>query len=403
MLASHASAQPLFDPYDPELWQDPYPIYWRLRDEHPVYFHPTRRFWVLSRFEDVHWATRTPALFSSSHGLSFEQDEIGMLGLPPTFIMMDPPEHTARRQLIAKAFTRRRVRWMESRVRAFVRQRLDALLRRGRGAGAVDLVETFASPLPSFVVAELLGVPQHERERFNRWSAAIVEATSDNRMRLDRAAEAVQEMLGFFTQRIEELRTEPGEDLLSALIQSEIEGERLSDWDLLGFCFVVVAGGNDTTANLISNGTWLLDHHPDQRELLREEPDRIPNAVEEMLRYETPVQGLSRTTTDDVAMHGTTIPQGSKVHMLFASGNRDERQYGPVASLFDVRRHVERHIAFSHGPHMCIGAHFARLMARVAFEELLAGVPRLRVVRDGARRIPSAFARGFAQLPVRVE
>lgn len=393
---------PLYRPYDPALWEDPYPVYRRLRDEHPVYRHPTRGFWVLSRFDDIYRATRSPELFSSSNGLSFEPDEIGTLGLPPTFIMMDPPAHTARRRLIAKTFTRRRVAWMEDRVRGLVRERVEALRRAGRGGATVDLVSTFASPLPSFVVADLLGVPQRDRERFDEWSAAIVEATTDNRLRLDRATTAVEQLLAFFMQRIEELRRDPGEDLLSALLEAELDGERLSDLDLLGFCFVVVAGGNDTTANLVASGVDLLDRHPDQRALLRREPERIPGAVEEMLRYEPPVQGLSRTTTRETTLHGRTIPEGAKVHLLFASGNRDEREYGPDASLFDVTRRVERHLAFSHGPHLCVGAHLARMMARVAFEELLGRFPRLSVAREGARRIPSAFARGFTVLPVRL-
>ena len=206
-------------------------------------------------------------------------------------------------------------------------------------------------------------------------------------------------MFAYCGELIAERRAHPGDDLISALAQAEIEGERLDDWDILGFCFVIVAGGNDTTGNLISHTVALLGSHPRQREMLAADPGLIPGALSECLRFESSVQALARTTTREVTVGGTTIPAGEKVMMLYGSANRDEREFGPTAEELDITREITGHLGFARGPHFCIGSHFARLQARIAVEELYAAHPTVGVDRDSAVRALSPFTRGFVSLP----
>ncbi len=387
----------LYDPYDEALWADPYPLYRRLRDEHPVYHQRDKDFYVLSRFADIYAVARDPARFSSAQGLTFEPDEIATLGLPPTFIMMDPPRHNVLRKLISKAFTSNRVHRLEPGIRAFVRQRLDRIATLGQ----CDLMAELASPLPTYVLAELLGVPESDRARFDPWSYAITTAAVDGAFKLSQAIGAVQSLFAYFGRKITEAREAPGDDLLSGLTLAEVDGQRLSDWDILGFCFVMIAGGNDTTAHQIGHAAAMFAERQDVRRALLEDPTLIPNALEEVLRLESSVQGLCRTTTCEVELHGQRIPKGSKVHMLFGAGNRDPREFGPTAEELDIHRPLRRHLAYSQGPHWCIGAHVARLEARVALEELLLRMPDYQVDTARAKRIPSAFTRGYEVLPFR--
>ena len=211
-------------------------------------------------------------------------------------------------------------------------------------------------------------------------------------------------MLAYFSEVIAERRRSPQDDLIGALVTAELEGpdgevQRLDDWDILGFCFVVVAGGSDTTAGLLSHAVTLLDRFPEQRRLLLEDPGLIPSAMLEFLRLESSVQGLARTTLREVTLHGTTIPSGEKVMMLYAAGNRDPREFGATAHLLDVRRDIPRHLGFSSGPHFCIGSHLAKLQAWVAFTELLAAQPEIGADVDAGVRHRSAFVRGWVSLP----
>ncbi len=213
------------------------------------------------------------------------------------------------------------------------------------------------------------------------------------------AAGAVAEMYGYFSDAITARRSEPTDDLLSALIAAEIDGQRLTDWDILGFCFVMVAGGNDTTGNLISHGVMLLDRDHASRERLVAAPESIPAALVEFLRLESSVQGLARCVTRPVTVRGVDIAEGTKVMMLFGSANRDEREFGDDADRLDITRDVKRHLAFSSGAHFCIGSHFAKLQARVAFEQLLARHPHIGVDVDAGTRLYSSFTRGWISLP----
>jgi cytochrome P450 len=392
----------VYDPFDPGFQADPYPAYRRLRDEDPVHHHDDPPFWALSRFDDIWAATRDAETFSSAQGLTFYPDEIGTLGLAPTIVMLDPPRHTALRRLISHGFTPRRTAALEDLLRDFVRSRITLMERRAANGETPDLHRDFSSPLPTFALAHLLGVPESDRARFDPWVSALTTLQDEGfgltSLRKDAAA-AVAEMFAYFSDVIAARRAAPSDDLISALAAAEVDGERLTDWDILGFCFVMVAGGNDTTGNLISHGVALLDGDHAQRERLAAAPSLIPNALMEFLRLEGSVQALARTTTRPVTLHGTEIPEGEKVMMLFGSANRDEREFGPSARELDVTREIPRHLGFSSGVHFCIGSHLAKLQARVALEELLQAHPHVGVDLEASERISSPFTRGWVSLP----
>lgn len=399
-----------YDPLDPTFNADPYPAYAVLRDHDPVHHraadHRAPEFWALSRFEDIWNAVREPETFSSAQGMTFFGDEIGKLGLPPNLVMLDPPVHTRLRGLIGRGFTPRQVTRLEESVRRFARERLAEMGARAAAGETVDLHQDYSATIPTFVLSELFGVPESDRVRFGPWVQQVT-ALQDltlNGSGVEAAGEsgltAVGELLGYFTEVIAERRWNGGDDLIGALVDAELDGERLTDWDILGFCFVVTAGGSDTTAGLISHAAIALADFPDQRRLLLEDPTLIGPAMAEVLRLESSVQSLARTTTRDVTLHDVTIPAGKKVMMLYGSANRDPREFGPTADVLDVRRELRRHLAFSSGPHFCIGNHLARLQARVAVEELLAAHPGIEVDTANGVRHESAFVRAWASLPV---
>lgn len=392
-----------YDPFDPDFQADPYPAYRRLRDDDPVHRHDDPPFWALSRFEDIWQATRDASTFSSAQGLTFYPDEIGTLGLAPTIVMLDPPRHTVLRRLISHGFTPRRIAAMEDLIRKFVRERIALMERKAADGETPDLHRDFSSPLPTFALAHLLGVPEADRSRFDPWVTALTTLQDDGfdlaSLNAGGAAEAVAEMFAYFGDVIAARRADPSDDLISALTAAEADGERLTDWDILGFCFVMVAGGNDTTGNLISHGVMLLDGDHVQRERLAADRELIPNALMEFLRLEGSVQALGRTTTRPVRLHGTEIPEGEKVMLLYGSANRDEREFGPDAAALDITREIPRHLGFASGVHFCIGSHLAKLQARVAFEELYNAHPHIGVDLENAKRIQSPFTRGWAQLP----
>lgn len=388
-------------PLDPDFLGDPYPAYEHLRDHDPVHRIESPPSWVLSRFDDVWDAVRDHTTYSSAQGLTIHPDEIDALGLAPTIVMMDPPRQVELRRLISHAFTPRRVAALEPLVRDHVRGLLDAMVARARDGEQVDLHRDFSSPIPTFTLAHLLGVPEADRVRFDPWAHALTSLADEGfDIRALSAPEAVAEMFGYFSDLIAVRRADPADDLVSALTQAEVDGDRLTDWDILGFCFVMVAGGNDTTAGLVSHGVMLLDTDHAQRELLVADPGLIPNALMEFLRLEGSVQGLARTTRRSVVVHDTEIPAGDKVLLLYAAANRDEREFGPTADELDVRREMPRHLGFASGVHFCIGSHLAKLQARVAVEELLARVPHVGVDVDRGVRTRSVFTRGWVSLPI---
>jgi len=384
----------VFEPRSGESWRDPFGMYRALRDEDPVHHVVAGDYWVLSRFADVWAAARDTTTFSSADGLTFTYGEREALGLDfAPMVMLDPPEHTAFRRLVARGFTPRAVAEIEAAVRAFVVERVEAL----RAAGEGDLIEALAKPLPSFVVAHYLGVPEEDRQRFDGWTDAIVGAGAKGDTML--AADAVVELGTYFSELIERRRAEPADDMTSALVHADTDADPVPVLDILGFAFTMVTGGNDTTTGLLGGAAELLTAHPDQRRRLIDDPALIPGAVEELLRLTAPVQGLARTTTRDVEVNERVIPAGKKVMLLYGAANRDEREFGPTAEDLDVTRPIDKILTFSYGAHHCLGAAAARLQARVAIEELLARCPDFVVDAGAAVFAGGHFVRRHTSLP----
>ena len=358
-------------------WANPFDDYRWLRDEDPVHrvvpdHAPDHDWYVLSRHDDVVAAASDPDTFSSAHGLTVTYGELDSLGMAdnPPMVMLDPPDHTRFRSLVARGFTPTQVRDVEPDVRRFVRDRLSGI----EPDDETDLVALLAKPLPSMVVARYLGVPEADRDRFGAWTDAIVGAdpSGDLAGAMQGAGAAVGEMLDFFTQLIERRRVDPGDDTVSHLVAAGVGDDPAGLLSILAFTFTMVAGGNDTTTGLLGGAVDLLAAHPDQRDELADDPTLIPAAVEELLRLTSPVQGLARTTTTDVVLHGVTIPAGRKVLLLYASANRDERRWGDDADRLDIHRDPRQIMTFSRGAHHCLGAAAARMQSRVALEELVA-------------------------------
>jgi cytochrome P450 len=393
-----------FGPRSRETWRDPFGMYAALRDLDPVHHVAAEAggYWVLSRFDDVFAAVRDTGAFSSAQGLTFtygEREKVGLDAISP-MVMMDPPEHTDFRRLVAKGFTPRHVAEIEPAVRAFVVERLDRIAQ--RGDVEVDIAAELFKPLPSFVVAHYLGVPPADRDRFDGWTDAVVAANASGDVL--GAGDAVGELVEYFAGLVERRRAEPGDDVVSHLVGAAGDdgaGDVASLVDILGFAFTMITGGNDTTTGLLGGTCELLTAFPDQRRQLIEQPELVAGAVDELLRLTSPVQGLARTTTRPVELHGTEVPAGQKVLLLYASANRDPRRFGPDAEELDVTRHVGQILTFGYGAHHCLGAAAARLQGRVAVGELLARFPDFVVDPERGRFAPGHFVRRYESLPFR--
>lgn len=383
-----------------EAWRDPWPMYASLRDHDPVHHvvpesAPQRDYYVLTRHADVMAAAVDVATFSSAQGLTVEYDELARMGLAdnPPMVMQDPPVHTEFRRLVSRGFTPRAVVSVEPAVRAFVRERLDAIVERGGG----DIVAEVFKPLPSMVVAHYLGVPEEDRDRFDVWTDAIVAAGAAGDVAA--APEAITEMLGYFGELVERRRREPADDTVSHLVAAGVGDDDRGLLSILAYVFTMVTGGNDTTTGMLGGAVQLLTERPDQRDALTAEPELIGPAVEELLRLTSPVQGLARTTTSDVTLHDVTIPAGRKVLLLYGAANRDSRRYGADADELDVRRNPAQILTFSQGNHFCLGASAARMQARVALEELLARCPQFTVDVEAIRWAAGPYVRRPTTVP----
>ncbi len=391
-----------------QTWATPWPMYRALRDHDPVHHVVPDRagsgrsddYWVLSRHADVWNAARDHETFSSAQGLTVNYGELEKIGLQdnPPMVMQDPPVHTEFRKLVSRGFTPRQVEAVEPAVRRFVIERIERL----RAAGGGDIVTGLFKPLPSMVVAHYLGVPEEDRDRFDGWTEAIVAANTTGSVASVGAA--VGSMMGYFAELIERRRRDPGDDTVSHLVAAGIgaDGDVAGTLAVLAFTFTMVTGGNDTTTGMLGGSVQLLHQRPDQRRLLAGQPDLIGDAVDELLRLTSPVQGLARTTTRDVELHGRTIPAGRKVLLLYGSANRDERQYGADAGELDVTRRPRNILTFSHGAHHCLGAAAARMQARVALTELLARCPDFEVDESGIVWADGGYVRRPLSVPFRV-
>ena len=389
-------AQIRYDPFDAAIHDDPYPTYRLLRDEAPVFRATDSHTWVLSRHQDVITALLDHHSYSSVNGVfPAPPGSRVMASLLPMMIMMDPPRHDQLRALVSKGFTPRRIAALNDGIEDLadrLAQQLD------RGAGAADFVGDFAGIIPAFVIADLLGLPREDREQFRRWSNTLVQSNpTRGESREGMAASAA--IYGYFADFLTERRREPREDLMSALVAAEIDGKRLTDDELLGFCLLLLIAGHETTTNLLANAAVVLAENPGSRHRLVGDPTLLGPAVEELLRYDSPVQGLSRILTRDVTLHGTTMERGESVLLLFGSANRDERVFSDP-DVFDIDRKPEHQVAFGRGVHFCLGASLARMEARIALRAFLARVPDWDVDVDSATRLHSGPIRGFLSLPI---
>ena len=403
---SAVMSHPKFEPCNAETWPNPWPMYAALRDHDPVHHvvpenAPDQDYYVMSRHADIWAAAADHETFSSAKGLTINYGDLEMIGLAanPPMVMQDPPVHTEFRKLVARAFTPAHVMRLEPHVREFVVERIERL----RSAGGGDIVAEVFKPLPSMVVAHFLGVPQEDRAQFDRWTDAIVAATI-NPDGVASAGDAVIEMMTYFTGLIERRRTDQGEDTVSHLVASGMgaPGDDAGIFAILAFAFTMVTGGNDTTTGMLGGSTQLLHQHPDQRKLLVDDPALINEAVEELLRMTSPVQGLARTATRDVTIGDTTIPAERRALLLYGSANRDERQFGPTAEELDVLRKPRQILSFGYGAHHCIGNQAARMQARVALEELLARCPDYSVDEAGIHWAGGSYVRRPLTVPFTV-
>jgi len=399
---------PLFDPFAPGFTDDPYPQYAVMRAQAPVYQHPFG-FWLLTRYEDVSWLLRA--------GLSVEDDNVATDSLlrqlreevygdgaprasALSMLDRDPPDHTRLRKLVSKAFTPRAIEALRPRITELVDGMLDDMAAQRR----VDLVDALAFPLPFSVIAEMLGTPPADHERIRQLTGTVVrslEPVADPAL-IQAILAADEEMSQVAAQMIAWKRANPADDLLTALIHAEDDGDVLDDDELVAQTLLLYIAGHETTVNLIAGGTLALLHYPAQLALLRDDPALVGNAVEELLRYDSPVQASRRITLEPVTVGGVEIPAGAFVMASLGSANRDQSYWGPDAGQLRLdRENARQHVSFGAGPHHCLGASLARLEASIAFEHLVGRFPGLaldgEVVWNGRINL-----RGPAHLPVSV-
>lgn len=389
-----------FSPFSPEVQQNPYPYYGYLRQHVPVYQIPNVGLWAVSRYADVLSILKNPQVFSSAAHSPTMFGESNPFALEaPALIGTDPPSHTRLRKLVNRAFTPRRIGALERHIREVARDLLEQAT-----ASEFDLMRDLADPMPVSIIAELLGVPPELHRDFNRWVDSLVLATNGAAVAPEERAEirrSVTECRAYFQAAIAAARQRPGDNLLSDLVRAEEENQMLTGEEVLSMALIVLLGGADTTTHLIGNAVEALLDHPQQLAQVRENPALVPQVVEETLRYDAPVQGIFRQTTQDVAVAGTTVPAGSLLYLVLGSANRDERKFTDP-ERFDMRRDTDGQIDFGFGIHFCLGAQVARLEAKAVLEEILQRFPRLSRKDGHATRVESPILRGFKTFPLMV-
>jgi cytochrome P450 len=381
-----------YSPYSRAVQNDPYTHYDWLRQEHPVYYNERHDFWVLSRYQDVIKAVRAPEIFSSAKGVGLDK----RYGL--SMIAHDPPDHTRLRKLVVRAFTPRRIASYEPRIQSIIDELLDEVIAKG----AFELVEDLAIPLPVMVIAHVLGVDPEYRHDFKRWSDDVVNFTAGNAPAeaREQLRESWGEFRSYFSDMMEARLHQPQDDVVTILAQAQEDGDSLTMLEFLNFCQLLLVAGNETTTNLISNGILAFHAFPEEAQRLCRHPELATSMVEEVLRYDTPVQLTFRTTTQDIKIQGVTIPSDSKVALLWGSANRDPEVFAEPDRL-DITRTPNPHVAFASGIHYCLGASLARLEMRLAMQTLMRRMHALDIDPNGScERVDTALLRGMQRLPM---
>ncbi len=372
---------------------DPFPHYRRMRETAPVFYDEASGSWHVFRYDDVQRVLSEHTRFSSRMG-GDDTAESGHL-FASSLITTDPPRHRQLRSLVTQAFTPKAVDALAPRISQLAAELLEPVA----GLGMADLIQSLAYPLPVIVISELMGVPAEDRDRFKQWSDVVVSqtrtASPDAEHRTTNMA-----MAAYFLDLIEQRRNRPGNDLISNLLAAEIDGQRLSVGELLGFCSLLLVAGNETTTNLIGNAVLCLTEAPETMERVRRDPSLLPQTIEEVLRFRAPVQSMYRIGVAGTGLGGAEIPAGAPLVAWIGSANRDERQF-QQPDRFDIDRRQLRHLAFGHGIHFCLGAPLARLEARIALEGILSRLPGLALAPGAAlERMDSTIVYGLKALPV---
>jgi cytochrome P450 len=387
-----------FDPYAYAVHEDPYPFYRALRDEAPAYRNHGLGFWALSRHADVLAAFKDTETFSNRHGVSLDRDAFHEnADTTMSFLAMDPPRHTRMRALVSRGFTPRRVAELEVRIVAIAEEHLAALA----GLPACDFIADFAGRLPMDVISELLGVPREDRAALRAWADTVVHRDEGVQGMPPEAGAAALRMLDYFVRMVADRRARPRDDLSGALLAAEIDGDRLTDREVIGFLFLMIVAGNETTTKLLGNALYWLSRSPEQRAAVERDLALVPRWVEETLRYDNSTQALARLVARDVELHGEKLRAGEKAVLLVGSANRDERAF-PEPDRFELARNTSRSLSFGQGTHFCLGAALARLEGRVALEAFVRHFPAWEVETAGIVRVHSVNVRGFSALPVRL-
>lgn len=388
-----------YDPFDYAIDADPHPVWRRMRDEAPLYRNDEFDFYALSRFQDVMQASIDTETYSSAYGtvLDMMSEEPGE---SPMMIFRDPPEHTRLRKLVSRAFSPRRIAELEPRIREIARMYLEPFA----DSRGFDYVAEFGAKMPVMVIGSLLGVPVEDQDRIRELTDQQLHRDVGETDSAARMARVGAELFGYFRSYIEERRRQPRDDMMTDLVQAEIELEdgsprKMSDDQILAFISLLSGAGNETVARLIGWAGLLLARHPEERSKLVGNPKMIPNAVEELLRYEAPSPVQARRTTRDARWHGEPLPAGSKVLLLTGSAGRDGRQYDDP-DAFRVDRPIDRHVSLGFGAHFCLGASLARMEGRIALEETLRLFPKWEVDMSGAEMVHTSTVRGYAKLPI---
>ncbi len=387
-----------------DLAHDPYPTLNRLRESHPFFYTRTTRSTWVTRFDHVQEILRDKRFGADVRKYPdrvkritrhFNEEERAVFD-NPSMLDLDPPDHSRIRRLAQQGFVQKFIASLEPDIRQIVEDCFASV----SNQPTIDIVETLAKPLPAIVIARMMGLPETDLEQFQRWSEDLIDGSSTNDVeKVQRSNRASRKLRQYFADLVRSRRGQPGDDLVGRLIAAEEEGDKLTEIELYNTCFLLLVAGHETTTRLIGNGLWLLLSHPEQFEWLKANPERVPLAVEEMLRFEPPVQATRRFATEDIEFHGHSFKRGDFIFVSLAGANRDPRA-NPDPESFDVRRETVNQIGFGYGIHLCLGITLARLEAKVAFEELLTRFPNMTLTSDTPTWGDTLIFRGLRKLEI---